>query len=74
MREPRYTTHPMVIAGVVALTSFALFSALFIGFMGLSAYAWREPSLLEYITAPRVFGAATISILITGVFWLVVPE
>jgi len=85
MKEPRYTTHPRVVAGVMLMASLMLFSVVFtiaivlFGIVNppessLVGVAVPDPPLSAYFTQARVLIAGAIAALTTVGFWIAVSE
>jgi uncharacterized membrane protein len=83
-REPRYTTHPRVIAGVVLMASLMLFSTVFaiaITLLGVfmppyprSAVVVSDIALDDYFTRTRLLISGAVSLVITVGFWFTVSR
>ena len=85
--QPRYTTHPNVVAGITILACFALFNAYFWLGIGLinainppdtittgSGFDRVElsPTLADYLTAGRVVVATLLGLIGTAITWSLV--
>ena len=82
MQEPRYTTHPRVVAGVMLIASLMLFSTVFaiaIFLFGVvnppeygleDGYRVVDVVLSDYFTRTRVLIAGVVALVATVGFWI----